>query len=274
MGNGEWDIMNFLRAEAQKRRRAEARKSRSAANFWTSGLILLYWRGGIMDFDYSGGVMGKRAKNPGFSSKDSEIEQKRRRAEVRKSRSADIRATERQSDRAIVILRKKFFLIKNCRTVARSHCRTNINFWTSGLILLVFLMILTACGGKKEVKQVSTESRLAQEAFAVAEVLRSAYVKKDFSTIAENCTATGYRDIVDSIKHFDSAELTFTPRWVEIEGTRAPQAKLYLNIAWRGSWSVGGDTIKERGMAVFLFEGRPLKLSRIVRGNPFKYPAP
>ncbi len=137
------------------------------------------------------------------------------------------------------------------------------------LSIFIILTLLTSCGGKKEVKQVSTESRLSQEAFSVAEILRSAYIKKDFSTIADNCTKTGYKDIVDSIKHFDFAELTFTPRWVEIEGT-----KLYLNIAWKGSWSIGGDIVKERGMAVFLFEGRPLKLSKIVRGNPFKYPTP
>lgn len=128
-------------------------------------------------------------------------------------------------------------------------------------------VLITACGGKKEVKQVSQESVVSQDAFSVAEALRSAYIKKDFSAIADKCTKEGYRDIIDSIKHFDSAELTFTPRWVEIE-----KSKVYLNIAWKGSWTVGKDIIRERGMAVFLLEGTPLKLSKIVRGNPFKYP--
>jgi hypothetical protein len=62
-------------------------------------------------------------------------------------------------------------------------------------------------------------------------------------------------------------ELDFTPRWVEIE-----KSKVYLNVAWKGAWVVGKETVRERGMAVFLFEGTPLKLSKIVRGNPFKYP--
>ncbi|GAB4406554.1 MAG: lipoprotein [Thermodesulfovibrionales bacterium] len=135
------------------------------------------------------------------------------------------------------------------------------------LLLFIVLTLFTACGGKKEVKQVSPESKISQEAFSVAEILRSAYLKRDFSTIADNCTEAGYKDIIDSIKHFDSAELTFTPRWVEIE-----KSKVYLNITWKGSWTIGGDVAKERGMAVFLFEGRPLKLSKIVRGNPFQYP--
>lgn len=133
----------------------------------------------------------------------------------------------------------------------------------SALISVLF----AACSGKTEVKQVSQDSRVSQEAFTIAEALRTAYIKKDFTTIADICTKEGYRDIIDSIKHFDSVELTFTPRWVEIE-----QSKVYLNIAWNGSWTVGKDIARERGMAVFLLEGAPLKLSKILRGNPFKYP--
>lgn len=137
--------------------------------------------------------------------------------------------------------------------------------WIAGVVII--LVILPACGGKKEVKQVSRESRISKDVFSLAETLRTAYIKRNFSAIAENSTKEGYRDIVDSIKYFDSAELTFTPRWVEIE-----KSKIYLNIAWKGTWVVGGETINERGMAVFLFEGVPLKLSKIVRGNPFIYP--
>lgn len=134
-------------------------------------------------------------------------------------------------------------------------------------LCLAILVLVAACGGKKEVKQVSKESKISQEAFAVAEDLRAAYLRKDFKAIAERSTKEGYREIVDSIKNFDSAELIFTPRWVEIE-----KSKIHLNIAWKGSWTVGKDVVRERGMAVFQLEGEPLKLSKIVRGNPFKYP--
>lgn len=135
------------------------------------------------------------------------------------------------------------------------------------VLCCVLLVLVAACGGKKEVKAVSRESAMAQDAFSVAEALRDAYTKKEFTTIADRCTKEGYRDIIDSIKYFDSVDLTFTPRWVEIE-----KAKVYVNIAWKGAWVVGRDTIRERGMAVFQMEGTPLKLSKIVRGNPFKYP--
>lgn len=131
----------------------------------------------------------------------------------------------------------------------------------------VVFLALSACGGKREVKQVSMESKIAQEAISVMESIRELYVKKDLPPIAERATQEAYKEIIDSIKHFDSVELTFTPRYVEID-----QTKVYLNIAWKGTWSVGKETFRERGMAVFLLEGRPLKLRKILRGNPFRYP--
>ncbi len=134
----------------------------------------------------------------------------------------------------------------------------------SGCLLMV---LIASCGGKKEVKAVSRESAMAQDAFAVAESVRAAYTKKDYTAITDRCTKEGYRDIIDSIRYFDSVDLTFTPRWVEID-----KAKVYVNIAWKGTWVVGRDTIRERGMTVFQMEGTPLKLSKILRGNPFKYP--
>ena len=135
------------------------------------------------------------------------------------------------------------------------------------LLCVLLLVFLAACGGKKEVKQVSQESRVSQEAFSVVEQLRMAYLKRDFSLIADYSTTEGYREIIDSLKHFDSADLTFTPRWVEME-----KSMVYVNVSWQGSWKVGKETFRERGMAIFLFEGTPLKLAKIVRGNPFKYP--
>jgi hypothetical protein len=142
---------------------------------------------------------------------------------------------------------------------------------TRGLIFCVSccisLLFIVACGGKKEVKAVSRESTMAQDAFAVAEAVRDAYARKEFTAIVDKCTKEGYRDIIDSIRHFDSVDLTFTARWVEIE-----KSKVFLNVSWKGTWVVGKDTVRERGMAVFQMEGTPLKLSKIVRGSPFKYP--
>lgn len=132
---------------------------------------------------------------------------------------------------------------------------------------ICIIFMISSCGGEKEVKQVSQDSRMSEEAFSIVEAMRTAYLKKDFASVADICTKEGYREFIGSVKHFDSADLEFTPRWVEIE-----KSKLYLNVAWKGNWVVGKDTTRERGMAVFLLEGTPLKLVKVVRGNPFRYP--
>ena len=139
-----------------------------------------------------------------------------------------------------------------------------LRFFVIGFLVAA---LFTACGGKKEVKKVSQDSLVAQDAFSLAEAIRVAYVKKEFPTISDRCTQEAYKEIIDSVKYFDSVELSFTPRWVEID-----KSKITLNVAWKGSWVVGKDTIRERGMAVFLLEGTPLKLTKILKGSPFKYP--
>lgn len=137
----------------------------------------------------------------------------------------------------------------------------------AGILFILMILFIAGCGGKKEVKQVTQESKIAQDAFSVAETLRTAYTNKEFAAIADRSTKEGYKEVMDSVRYFDSVELDFTPRWIEID-----KSKVYLNVAWKGAWVVGKETVRERGMAVFQLEGTPLKLSKIVRGNPFKYP--
>lgn len=128
------------------------------------------------------------------------------------------------------------------------------------------IIFLISCG-KGEVKKVSEESKLAQEAFELAETIRSAYIKNDRETLERNFSVDGYRELIGAIKSFDSAELTFTPLWVEIE-----DSIVSLNVSWKGTWIVMGKRTEERGVAVFMLEGRPLKLSRVLRANPFRQP--
>ena len=135
-------------------------------------------------------------------------------------------------------------------------------------ILLIVLagVLLVSCGGK-EVKQVSQESKTGTEAFALAETIKNAFVVKDAITLRKNSTEAGYKDITANTRTYDSVELTFTPRWVEIE-----HDKLHVNISWKSTWVISGKSIDERGMAVFTMEGTPLKVSGILRGNPFICP--
>ena len=132
------------------------------------------------------------------------------------------------------------------------------------MLFLLASMLLVSCGGKKEVKQVTQESKTATEAFGVAETIRNAFVKKDPATIQRNATETGFKDIMASRQVFDSVDIIFTPRWVEIEGD-----KMFVNISWKSTWTLSGRKTDDRGMAVFVMEGNPLKVTQILRANPF-----
>lgn len=134
------------------------------------------------------------------------------------------------------------------------------------LHLLVTVLFLTSCG-KGEVKQISQESKIAQEAIGLAETIRNAYIKNDRETLEEYSTKDGYRELIGAIKGFDNVELTFTPTRVEIE-----DSVVSLHLSWKGTWVVGGKRTEERGIAVFVFEERPLKLSQVLRENPFRQP--
>jgi hypothetical protein len=136
-------------------------------------------------------------------------------------------------------------------------------FLALGLILLVFI---TACG-KKEVKKVSSDSALTNEAFTVADTVRAAYIKNDLTTLEKFSTREGYRSILSAKKSFDSAELTFTPMLVEIYGDT-----VHLYISWNGTWKKGGNVIEDRGLADFVLKEKPLKLDEVLRANPFSKP--
>ena len=135
------------------------------------------------------------------------------------------------------------------------------------MLVLLVCCVAVACGGKKEVKQVSQDSKMASEAFVLTETIKTAFVRNDTATLQKNSTETGLRDITANTKPVNSVELTFTPRWVEIEGSQ-----LMVNIAWKSSWVRAGRRSEDRGMAVFVMEGTPLRVSKILRTNPFVFP--
>jgi hypothetical protein len=132
---------------------------------------------------------------------------------------------------------------------------------------VLFIAALFAFVACSEAKKVTQDSITAKEAFAVAEEIREAYLNRDRAAIETNCTTNGYRDMVGAIKNFEKAELDFAYKWVDIE-----QSSVSLRVAWSGKWTISNKTVEERGIAIFLLEGNPLKLNKILRENPFKQP--
>jgi hypothetical protein len=137
---------------------------------------------------------------------------------------------------------------------------------TALILLLTFLMVPFSCG-KKEVKPPSQDSKTAEEAFAVSESIREAFIKNDSDTLLKDSTESGFKDITSGRRSYESVELEFTPRWVDIE-----QTQVMVNIAWKSKWTVAGKQVEDRGMAIFVMEGKPLKLAKILRANPFVAP--
>lgn len=132
---------------------------------------------------------------------------------------------------------------------------------------LTMLMFIASCGKKDTIKP-TEDSRIATEAFKVVEEIREAYIKKDVQAIERNTTREGFKAISQTVRRFDSASLNFNPVWVEIE----QDGTVNLNVSWTGTWKRGSATFDERGMAVFVLKGRPLKVDAIIRENPFKHP--
>jgi hypothetical protein len=106
------------------------------------------------------------------------------------------------------------------------------------ILLIVLAGVMLVSCGKKEVKQVSQESKISMEAFALVETVKNAFVVKDTITLRKNSTEEGYKGITANTRTYESVEFTFTPRWVEIEND-----KLHVNISWkaRGQYPAKGS---------------------------------
>ncbi|MCX8030687.1 MAG: hypothetical protein N3A59_03785 [Thermodesulfovibrionales bacterium] len=134
-------------------------------------------------------------------------------------------------------------------------------------ILFVMIFLLISCGGKKEVKRETLESKIAKEAFSLVETIKNSFVVKDIKTIESNTSKEGLAQITKDIMKFDTIELVFKPVWVEIESD-----KVLLNVSWQSRWHKDNRSYEERGMAVFVLRDKPLKIDKIIRTNPFEYP--
>jgi|WetSurMetagenome_2_1015567.scaffolds.fasta_scaffold170083_2 hypothetical protein len=171
-------------------------------------------------------------------------------------------------DIQILLLHVRIKLLQSKRYMKGQTLVQGRSFQMAGYALRVlFVLLLLVSCGKKEVKPVSPESKIAQEAFQLAEKLKEAYINKDKAALEENTTTDSYKELTAAIRYFDKADLTFTPTWVEIK-----DSAVSLTVSWKGTWTVGGKMIEERGLAIFILEGQPLKLAQVKRENPFSQP--
>ncbi len=132
-------------------------------------------------------------------------------------------------------------------------------------ILIILLFIFPACSGKDKVKP-SADSLLTTDALSTIHAVRTAYEEKDHDFLKNHLVPELAEDISKELS-FEKAELSFTPKMVKIT-----DSTITVDLNWKGSWVVKGDKLQDRGAAVFVLDGSPMKLIRLIGDNPFHTP--
>ncbi len=133
------------------------------------------------------------------------------------------------------------------------------------LLLIVIAFVSFGCG--KEKVRPSADSLMTQNVLGVLETIKHAYEKKDGIVIEKRLAPALSKDILDEFT-FETAELTFNPRMVKISA----DSDVTVKLIWRGTWVVGGESLKDRGIGTLTFNGKTLELMKIDGNNPFRTP--
>lgn len=127
--------------------------------------------------------------------------------------------------------------------------------------LIILVSVFLGCSSKEKVKP-SDDSQLTTEALNNIDTLKTAYEGKDWDAFRSRLAPV--LAINSKEPSFEKAELSFSPRMVDINNS-----DVMVSLNWMGEWVIRGKERRDRGVAVFVFEGTPLKLSRIEGDNPF-----
>ncbi|MCX7794436.1 MAG: hypothetical protein N2257_08575 [Thermodesulfovibrionales bacterium] len=129
--------------------------------------------------------------------------------------------------------------------------------------LICFFLVIFSCS-KAEVKRPSEEAIIAKEAMDFVNGLKKAYMDGDEERLKEMLL---YNELIKKFSMIDRpSKLEFTFRWIEI---KEEEKKAEIYVAWRGYWKKEGVEEEARGLCLFVLQGRPFKLSKILRENPF-----
>ncbi len=139
--------------------------------------------------------------------------------------------------------------------------------FTVGVLTLLFLLITTMNACSKEVKRPSEESIIAKEAMEVVLEIKEAYMNKDRERLEKLLVS---KEVMDNFSFFDiPGEMEFIFRWIDIYDSKAD-----VYVSWKivPASPLAGDvsTQELKGLCLFVLEGRPFKLKKILRENPFK----
>jgi thioredoxin-related protein len=135
--------------------------------------------------------------------------------------------------------------------------------------LLIVLVSMAACSSDEK-RGPSEDVVMTKDAFELIENARQEYVAKDIKGMQKYYTENAYKAMVRDVKRFESVELKFTPRWVDIN----PKGEIQVQVAWEGTWHLGEDLKDERdGIVTFTITGKPYKISGQQMTSPFAQPS-
>ncbi len=130
------------------------------------------------------------------------------------------------------------------------------------LIAVSLVILFFGCSKKEEIKP-SEDSLMSLEAISVVNVVKAAYQEKNRDVLQNRLDALLAENVLQGLV-FEKADLRFTTRVIRIKG---PAVTVQMN--WQGTWEINGKAIKNRGIAGFVLEGRPMRLKQINGDNPF-----
>jgi len=137
------------------------------------------------------------------------------------------------------------------------------------IVTLLLLLSLVACSSDEK-RGPSEDVVMTGDALELIDKARVAYINHDINGMQKYYTQDGYAAMVRDVKKFESVELTFTPRWVDID----TQGELQVQIAWEGTWNLGEEIIEKReGIVTFIISKKPYLISGQKMTSPFAQPS-
>jgi len=136
------------------------------------------------------------------------------------------------------------------------------------LILIGITVILFNSCSKDEIKRPSPEAIIAKEAMDLVNSIKEAYMVQDEERIKQ---LIGSEQVLNNFSFGGEGSrltsLEFLFRWVDVYDSKAD-----VYVSWTGLWKKGSQEIEQKGFALFVLEGKPFKLMKILRENPFVRP--
>jgi hypothetical protein len=139
---------------------------------------------------------------------------------------------------------------------------------TAVFLLALLTLVLSSCA-TEEKRGPSEDVLLTDRALEVVEHVRAVYARGDVKAMKPLFTEEGYSRMVRDVKKFESVELEFTPRWVEIKADGA----VHVQVVWEGTWDLGDNWVEVRdGMVTFVLEPGKWLIRDLKLTSPFGQP--